>query len=82
MRAISFSETGSAEVLHLVEREEPKPASDEVLIGLEYSGVNFIDTYHRSGLYPVDLPCIPGLEGVGVVLECGSEVTGFQNGML
>ena len=55
-RLIRFERTGGPEVLQWVEAEVPPPLAGEVRIRHEAVGVNFIDTYHRSGLYPVPLP--------------------------
>ena len=58
----------------------PEPGEDQVLVRLEAIGVNFIDTYQRSGLYPVDLPFTPGMEGAGVVEKTGAGVAAFAAG--
>lgn len=71
-------ELGGPEVLVL--DDVPAPGvSDGVVVGLEAIGVNFIDVYHRTGVYPRDLPFVPGSEGAGVVLEA-SEGGGFETG--
>ena len=75
MRAIRFSATGGSEVLELVELPAPAPAPGELLIDVSVAGVNFIDTYHRSGLYPVPLPSGLGTEGCGTVVAVGEGVT-------
>jgi NADPH2:quinone reductase len=75
MRAIQFSETGGPEVLHEVDIPEPEPKPGQVRVRHEAIGVNFIDTYHRSGLYPLPLPCVLGVEGAGVVDAVGPGVT-------
>jgi NADPH2:quinone reductase len=80
MRAIRFEQTGGPEVLELVEVETPKPGPGEVLIRHEAIGVNFIDTYHRSGLYPVKLPSGLGSEAAGAVEAVGEGVIRFQVG--
>jgi NADPH2:quinone reductase len=66
---------GGPEVLEAAERHEPRPGAAEVLVRVEASGVNFIDTYHRSGYYPTEVPFVPGVEGVGTVLEVGGDIT-------
>jgi len=66
---------GGPEVLEAAERHEPRPGAAEVLVRVEASGVNFIDTYHRSGYYPTEVPFVPGVEGVGAVLEVGGDIT-------
>jgi NADPH2:quinone reductase len=58
----------------------PQPGPGEVLVKLAYSGVNFIDTYHRSGLYKLPLPAVIGSEGSGKVEKLGEGVTQFQPG--
>jgi len=75
MQAIEVTETGGPDVLVWVERPDPTPQPDEVIVDLAASGLNYIDTYHRSGLYDVDLPFIPGCEGAGRVSAVGSAVT-------
>lgn len=72
--AIQFDAAGGPEVL--VGREVPvaKPAAGEVCLRHTAIGLNYIDTYHRSGLYPAPLPAIPGLEAAGVVEEVGDGV--------
>ncbi|MAJ88544.1 MAG: NADPH:quinone reductase, partial [Acidimicrobiaceae bacterium] len=73
--AIRFAETGGPEVLQITEVELAEPGPGQALIAVHASGVNFIDTYHRSGLYSVDLPFIPGSEGAGIVEAVGADVT-------
>ena len=80
MKAIRIFESGGPEVMRLVEVPEPEPGPQEVLVSLEQVGVNYIDTYHRRGLYPVPLPFTPGIEAAGRVVRAGSEVQGFQEG--
>jgi NADPH2:quinone reductase len=80
MKAIQMTQTGGPEVLGWAEVDSPTPASDEILVDVVAAGLNFIDTYHRTGLYPVALPFIPGLEGAGTVAEVGSDVSGFSAG--
>jgi NADPH2:quinone reductase len=80
MRAIRFEQTGGPEVMRLVEVENQRPGAGEVLIRHEAIGVNFLDTYHRSGLYPVPLPSGLGSEGAGVVEAVGDGVTRFKVG--
>ena len=80
MRAIRFETTGRPEVLQLVEIEAPRPGPGQVLVRHEAIGINFIDTYHRTGLYPVKLPCTPGGEAAGVVEAVGDGVTRLKVG--
>ena len=80
MHAIEISETGGPEVLRYVETPEPKPGPGEVLIKAEAIGVNFIDTYFRSGQYPRELPFILGSEMSGTIVDTGEGVDGFSAG--
>ena len=80
MRAIRFDRTGGPDVLDWVEVDRPEPGPGEVLVRNEAVGINFIDTYQRSGLYPVKLPSGLGSEGAGVVEAVGEGVTRFQPG--
>ncbi|MFV0634423.1 quinone oxidoreductase family protein [Demequina sp.] len=80
MRAIVASHPGDASVLQIADAPEPRPLAGEVLVDVAAVGVNFIDTYQRSGVYPVSFPFTPGLEGSGVVAEVGGAVTGFAPG--
>ncbi|ORW48058.1 NADPH:quinone reductase [Mycobacterium paraense] len=80
MHAIEISETGGPEVLRYVDVPDPKPGPGEVLIKAEAIGVNYIDTYFRSGQYPRDLPFILGQETSGTVVATGDGVDGFQVG--
>lgn len=80
MHAIEVTETGGPEVLHYVDKPQPSPGSGEVLIEAEAIGVNFIDTYFRSGQYPRELPFVLGTEASGTVAEVGEGVTALQVG--
>ena len=80
MRAIQVEQTGGPEVMRLAEVDDPKPGSGELLVAVAAAGVNYIDTYQRSGLYPRELPFGLGLEGVGTVRELGPDTTGFAVG--
>ena len=75
MRAIRIHQPGGPEVLELEEVPDPKPQAGEVLVRLSAIGVNFIDVYHRTGLYPLTPPFTPGSEGAGVVEAIGAGVT-------
>lgn len=72
--AIQVNRTGGPEVLELAELETAAPGSDEVLVDVAAAGVNFIDTYQRSGLYSLELPFVLGQEGAGTVAAVGKEV--------
>lgn len=80
MRAIQVTQTGGPEVLTLTDLPTPQPKAGEVLIRLTAIGINYIDTYHRSGLYPLPLPFVPGSEGAGVVEQLGDGVSGLAIG--
>jgi NADPH2:quinone reductase len=80
MHAIRFSQTGGPEVLELVEIDRPEPKPGQVLIRHEAIGINFIETYFRSGLYPMKLPAGLGGEAAGVVEAIGDGVTRFKAG--
>jgi len=78
--AIRIHKTGKAEVLEWVEVEVGEPGPTEVRIRQEAAGLNFIDVYHRTGLYKQALPLTPGVEGAGVVDAVGSEVKNVKVG--
>ncbi|MFF0527260.1 quinone oxidoreductase family protein [Nocardia amikacinitolerans] len=80
MRAIQVSEHGGPEVLRYTEVEEPSVGPDQLLVTTEAIGVNYIDTYIRTGTYPQPVPYVPGSEGTGVVSAIGSGVTEFAVG--
>ena len=67
MKAVTISKTGGPEVLELKEISVGKPDPDEVLIEHVAIGLNYIDIYHRSGLYPVNLPSGIGAEASGII---------------
>ena len=77
---IEMTETGGTDVLKPVTRAPRRPGPGEVLVEQTAIGLNFIDTYYRTGLYPVKLPFVPGSEGAGRVLEIGEGVVDFQVG--
>jgi NADPH:quinone reductase len=80
MKAIVFDQTGGPEVLRLKDAALAAPAAGEVRLRHTAIGVNYIDTYHRSGLYPVPLPSGIGLEAAGVVEAVGQGVKGLKVG--
>lgn len=75
MKAVLIRENGDASKLEYAEVDEPVAGTGQVLIEVEAAGLNFIDIYHRIGLYPADLPLVLGLEGAGRVVEVGPGVT-------
>ena len=80
MKAVIINKTGGPEVLELKDIKLEDPKSNEVLIKNEAIGLNYIDTYHRSGLYPVELPSNIGIEGAGIIEKVGPDVKGFNVG--
>jgi NADPH2:quinone reductase len=80
MKAIRVREHGGPEVLVLEDVEDPRPAAEQVLVGLDAAGVNMIDVQQRSGGYSVNLPFTPGTEGAGEVLAVGDDVNGLSPG--
>jgi NADPH:quinone reductase len=80
MYAIEVEHTGGPEVLSLVEKPQPSPGPGEVLIKAEASGVNFVDTYFRAGLYPHELPFVLGAEVAGTVAAVGEGVSALRVG--
>ncbi|WP_332671554.1 quinone oxidoreductase family protein [Aromatoleum sp.] len=79
-KAIRFHQTGGPEVLQWEDVVVPPPAAGEVRLRHHAVGLNYIDTYHRSGLYPVPLPSGIGVEGAGVVEAVGEGVADFSPG--
>lgn len=77
---IRIHETGGPEVMKVETVDVGAPGPGEVRLRQSHCGVNFIDTYHRSGLYPVGLPSGIGLEGLGIVEALGDGVTEFKEG--
>ncbi len=75
MKAICFREHGGPEVMSYEDVPEPQAGPGEALVEIEAIGLNYIDTYHREGLYPVELPCVPGVEAAGRVVALGEGVT-------
>ena len=75
---VKIEKTGGPEVLKFATVKLDKPGPEEVLIEHKAIGLNFIDTYHRSGLYPVPLPSGIGAEGSGIIKEIGSKVKNFS----
>ena len=80
MKAIRVHATGGPEVLRYEEVPVPVPGPGQLLVRVEAAGVNFIDVYHRTGLYRVQLPFTPGREVAGTVEGFGEGVTGFRIG--
>ncbi len=75
MKAIVVENTGGPEALVYREAPAPTPQAGEALVKLEAIGLNYIDVYHRTGLYPLPRPFTPGMEAAGVVEAIGADVT-------
>lgn len=80
MRAVRVHEVGGPEVLRVDDIEVPEPGPGEIRVRIEAAGVNFIDTYHREGKYPLELPATIGGEGAGVVDAVGRDVPALSEG--
>ncbi|MBI1683455.1 quinone oxidoreductase family protein [Caulobacter hibisci] len=80
MLAVEAKAAGGPEVLEVVERDLPSPGPGQILVRHAAVGLNFIDTYHRSGLYPVKYPQVLGLEAAGHVEAIGDGVSRFAVG--
>ena len=80
MKAVRITRTGGPDAMELVNVDVPDPAPGEVRIRHTAIGLNYIDTYHRSGLYPVTLPSGLGQEAAGVIEALGAGVKGFKVG--
>jgi NADPH2:quinone reductase len=78
MKAIRIHQFGGTEVLQYEDVPEPTPKPGEALVKIDAAGINFIDTYQRSGAYKIPLPAILGQEGAGTVSAVGSGVTGMN----
>ena len=80
MKAIKIEKNGGPEVMKIEEITLDKPGNDEVLIEHVAIGLNYIDNYHRSGLYPLKLPTGIGMEASGIIKEVGPNVANFSVG--
>lgn len=80
MKAVQVSEHGGPEVLRYADVDVPQPGPGEALVKLDASGVNFIDIYFRTGLYPADPPFTNGQEGAGLVEAVGPDVSSLRPG--
>ena len=80
MKAIVVEQYGGAEVLQYQDVETPKPKAGEALVKLAAIGLNYIDVYHRTGLYPLPLPLTLGLEGAGTIEAVGEGVSDLAVG--
>jgi NADPH2:quinone reductase len=80
MRAIVIEEHGGPEVLRLAEWPDPQAGPGQVVVQVAAAGVNYIDIYQRTGVYPVPVPFVPGGEGAGTVVAVGPGVTNVTAG--
>ena len=80
MKAVFVEQTGGPENLKYADIPKPSPVAGQALVKIAASGVNFIDVYFRTGLYPAPLPIVPGSEGAGTVEAVGPEVTNVRPG--
>jgi NADPH2:quinone reductase len=80
MRAVVVPRQGGPEVLTVADRPTPEAGPGELVVDSSAAGVNFIDTYQRAGVYPMETPFIPGSEGAGQVSAVGPDVTEFSVG--
>src|SRR3978361_1854113 len=80
MHALHKTQTGDPDVMTHVEKPDPTPGAGEVLIKAEAIGVNFIDTYFRSGQYPREVPFVLGTEVCGTVVAVGDAVAALSIG--
>ena len=80
MKAIRIHKCGEAEQLSYEDVPIPEPKENEVRVKIEAAGVNYIDIYHRTGLYPNDVPFTLGMEAAGVVDAVGKDVSGVRKG--
>lgn len=78
--AIAAERPGGPEVLKPVTVDRPTPTASQLLVKVAAVGVNFIETYQRSGIYPVEYPFVPGGEAAGEVIAVGPEARGFSVG--
>ena len=79
-KGIRITETGGPEVLRYTDLDPVRATEGTVLVDVAAAGVNYIDTYHREGAYPLPLPLVLGQEGAGTVREVGAGVTDFSPG--
>ncbi len=80
MKAIVLRRTGGPEALVCEEAPVPTPKPGEALVRVQAIGVNFIDVYHRTGVYPLNLPVVPGMEGAGTISEAAPAVEDLKAG--
>ncbi|KAF3765489.1 NAD(P)-binding protein [Cryphonectria parasitica EP155] len=74
MKAVVYDKTGDSSVLHVSDIPKPTLGSTDALVKIEWAGINFIDVYFRTGLYPTSFPAVTGREGAGVIEALGADV--------
>ena len=79
-KSIIITKNGGPEVLELQDVSVGSPGPDEIKVTNHAIGLNYIDTYHRSGLYPVELPSKIGMEGAGIIEKIGPDEKEFKVG--
>lgn len=79
MKAVVYDKTGDSSVLHIADIPKPTPGPADALIKIDYAGINFIDIYYRTGLYPTPFPATTGREGAGVIEALGADVPSAYN---
>src|SRR5450755_2373002 len=80
MKAIRVLKPGGREALRYMDVPDPRPEPGQVLVALEFAGVNFFDVYQRAGTYPMAVPFTLGTEAAGIVVAVGSGVSDFKSG--
>ncbi len=80
MKTVEINKTGGTEVLEIKDITLSNPGPEQVTIEQKAIGLNYIDTYHRSGLYPLKLPTSLGLEGAGIITKVGENIKDFKTG--
>src|SRR5260370_14056346 len=80
MKAVFIEQHGGVEALLYADFAQPVPAAGQALVKIAAAGVNFIDTYHRAGLYKIPLPGVLGMEGAGAVEALGDGASGLRVG--
>ena len=80
MKAVQITEHGGPEVMKYLDLPDLVPGEGQALVNIQAAGVNFTDTYSRSGVNPTPLPWVVGVEGAGVVSQLGAGVTSLKEG--
>ena len=80
MKCIRLKQYGAADNLEYLDHTLPYMEQGQAVVDIRAVGVNFIDIYHRTGLYPLDLPITPGVEGAGIVSEIDNKYSHLKRG--